>query len=122
MKKTTATCTGILAAVIAAAALLALADTSYADRGRDRDRTPTPSVRDGHRDRDADRFRDRGDRDRDRSRIWQDRPWDRYDRDYGFRRLPISQVRVYLIPVRVLTTVRVLGQGSYVFLGFGPCW
>lgn len=133
MKKMTATCTWVLAAVLATGALLALADTSYAARGRDRDRSPTRSTRDGdrkkdadrfrdHRDREADRDRDHKDRDRDRSRIWRGRPWDRYDRDCHLRRPPISQVRVYLIPARVVATVGIPARVYYVYLGFCARW
>ncbi|MCJ7543442.1 MAG: hypothetical protein MUP47_02570 [Phycisphaerae bacterium] len=122
MKRMTATCTWVLAAVIAAGALLALADTSYADRGRDKDRAPTRSIRDGDRDRDAHRWAARDDKDRDRSRTWRDRPWDRDDRDCGLRRLPIQQVQVYLVPVRAFTTVNIPCRVSYLYLGFYGRW
>lgn len=116
MKKTTATCTWVLAILIAAGTLLATTQTSYADRDRDggRDRQDQRSWNDRDRDRQDQqswngRDRDqRGDRDIDRGR---DRPWGRYDNYRSFRRPPIAAMqgfggtRVLIIrgPVVIMT-------------------
>ena len=119
MKKTTATCTWALAAIVATTALLALANTSYADRGRDGDRGSW-YTRDDRRD--GDRSRTTGDRNFDRSRTWRDRPWEQFDRGGGFSRPPIYQIQVYVLPVRIITMTNFLGRTSCFGLGFNARW
>jgi len=87
MKKTTATCTWALAALVGTAALLATTGTSYADRGWDNDRG-----RDN--DRGA-RITRQDHRQFDRPAIQRAQPWDRHDRDSYFRRPPITRVYTY---------------------------